>query len=219
MLFVVIVGRLAFRCGLAVALFVTLAAIAAAIILPRLHKSIYSGAIAGFATSSAELLALARRAIADTPWLGSGVGTYRLLVPTYQHFGSAPALLAALHRDLDRYRMGETGALYPCRFRGSALCLRLSRRRQARTRRFFPVRSGRRRVGDAWRSLLRFQPADHHRPDRCRDDGRARPIAERGPNQRPQMKLGRRGRRSWPTTGSHSASEYEPSGKARATKA
>lgn len=91
MLLVVIVRRLAFRSWLAAALFVTLAGIAAAIILPRLHNP-DSGAIEGFATSSAESLALARRAIADTPWLGNGVGTYRLLVPTYQDFGSAPAL-------------------------------------------------------------------------------------------------------------------------------
>jgi hypothetical protein len=91
MLFVVIVRRLAFRSWLAVVLFVTLAGIAAAIIVPRLHP--VSGAIEGFAASStAESLALAKRAIADTPWLGNGVGTYRLLVPTYQDFGSAPAL-------------------------------------------------------------------------------------------------------------------------------
>jgi hypothetical protein len=71
-------------------LFVILAAIGIGIIAQRFQDN-YSDGILGFATSaSPEAVALARRALSDTGWFGSGVGTFSSLIRVYQDFGSAP---------------------------------------------------------------------------------------------------------------------------------
>lgn len=86
---VAILRRLGFRQWPATILFLIIAGIAIAIIFPHLQGS-PTGGIVGFATfSTPEALALANRILADTPWLGNGVGTYRTLTSVYGNFGSA----------------------------------------------------------------------------------------------------------------------------------
>lgn len=71
----------------------------------------------------------------------------RLLVPTYQDFGSAPAL-ELLYRDLDRHRMGGNWRLLSLSLSQFSSLFSSLRRRQADAT-LFRVRSGRRRVSDA----------------------------------------------------------------------
>jgi hypothetical protein len=91
-IFVAIARRLEFHSWLSVALFLVLAGIAATIIIPQLRDTSQTGLAKFAASSPAEALALAARAMSGTPWLGNGVGTFRSLVPIYQDFGTVPAL-------------------------------------------------------------------------------------------------------------------------------
>ncbi|MGY4615529.1 hypothetical protein ACVWZ4_000756 [Bradyrhizobium sp. USDA 4472] len=87
---VAILRGLHFQSGPAAILFLIVAGIAVAIVLPHLQGNSARG-IAGFATfSTPETLALANRILADTPWFGTGVGTFRTLTSVYGDFGSAP---------------------------------------------------------------------------------------------------------------------------------
>ena len=90
-IFVAIFRRLEFRSWPAVLLFLIFAGMAAAVSIPRLQSTSSAG-LAGFvAPASAGSLALAERALADSPRLGSGVGTFALLAQVYRDFGAAPA--------------------------------------------------------------------------------------------------------------------------------
>ncbi|MCK1396170.1 hypothetical protein [Bradyrhizobium sp. 1] len=90
LIFVAILRRLGFQPWPSTILFLIVAGIAVAIIFPHLRGN-SAGGIAGFAIfSTAEGLALATRILADTPWLGNGVGTFRALTSVYGDFGSAP---------------------------------------------------------------------------------------------------------------------------------
>ena len=89
-LLVVVARRFALYTWSIRVLFVTLAAVAIGIVAQRFQDNVSDG-ILGFATSaSPEAVALARRALSDTSWLGSGVGTFGSLIRVYQDFGSAP---------------------------------------------------------------------------------------------------------------------------------
>jgi hypothetical protein len=71
-------------------LFLILAAIGVGLVAQRFQNNFADG-ILGCATSAApESLALARRALADSSWLGSGVGTFSSLRQVYLDFGTAP---------------------------------------------------------------------------------------------------------------------------------
>jgi hypothetical protein len=88
-LFVVVARRFALYTWSIRVLFVALAAVGVGIVAQRFQDN--SHGILGFATSaSPEALALARRALSDTSWFGSGVGTFGSLISVYQDFGSAP---------------------------------------------------------------------------------------------------------------------------------
>jgi hypothetical protein len=72
-------------------LLVILATVGIGIVAQRFNN--FADAILGFATSaSPDSLTLARRALSDSSWLGSGVGTFSLLAKVYQDFGAAPIL-------------------------------------------------------------------------------------------------------------------------------
>jgi hypothetical protein len=88
--FVVIARRFALYPSSITVLFVILAAVGIAIVAQHFQDNVSDG-ILGFSTSaSPEALALARRALSDTRWFGSGVGTFGSLIRVYQDFGSAP---------------------------------------------------------------------------------------------------------------------------------
>jgi len=71
-------------------LFLILAAIGVGLVAQRFQNNFADG-ILGCATSAApESLASARRALADSSWLGSGVGTFSSLRQVYLDFGTAP---------------------------------------------------------------------------------------------------------------------------------
>jgi hypothetical protein len=94
MLYIAIVRRLAFRPWFSGLVFAIFAAMAAAIIMQHFQGN-PSGALLRFATSAnAESLALAQRALSDSRWLGSGVGTFMSLAGIYQDFGAVPILEA-----------------------------------------------------------------------------------------------------------------------------
>ncbi|MBR0797175.1 hypothetical protein JQ615_17420 [Bradyrhizobium jicamae] len=64
-------------------------------ILVRLHAPSHPGLL-GFAVSNAhDSITLTQRALADSPSLGSGIGTFELLSRAYQDFGAAPEPTAA----------------------------------------------------------------------------------------------------------------------------
>lgn len=87
---VAVVRRLEIRSWPAVILFASIATIAVAVSIPRMEDA-SAPTIAGFATfATAESLSVAQRAMADTPWLGNGVGAFRSLEPIYRDFGAAP---------------------------------------------------------------------------------------------------------------------------------
>jgi hypothetical protein len=86
---IAVVRRVELRSWPAVILFAFIAAIAVTIAIPRLQDT-SSPTIAGFAASAtAESRSVAQRAMADTPWLGNGVGAFRALEPIYRDFGAA----------------------------------------------------------------------------------------------------------------------------------
>ena len=88
-LFVVVARRFALYTWSIRVLFVALAAVGVGIVAQRFQDN--SHGILGFAPSaSPEALALARRALSDTSWFGSGVGTFGSLISVYEDFGSAP---------------------------------------------------------------------------------------------------------------------------------
>lgn len=90
--YIAIVRRLGLRSWPSVILFAVFAVIVVAVVVPRL-KTTASTELAGLATSStAQSLALAERAMANTPRLGNGVGTFNALVPVYRDFDTAPSL-------------------------------------------------------------------------------------------------------------------------------
>jgi hypothetical protein len=69
-------------------LFAVLALAAAVIIAVRFEDNPTAIAILRFATSaSADSLSVTQRALSDIKWLGSGVGTFDMLVPIYRDFG------------------------------------------------------------------------------------------------------------------------------------
>jgi hypothetical protein len=90
--FIAIVRRLGVQSWPSVLLFLIFAGIAAAGAISRLEDTSQTGLARLAASSTAEALALAGRAMAGTPWLGNGAGTFRSLAPIYQDFGTAPAL-------------------------------------------------------------------------------------------------------------------------------
>jgi hypothetical protein len=73
-------------------LFLILAAIGIGIVAQRFQNNFSDGVLGFAASASPESLALARRALADSGWLGSGVGTFSSLIRVYQDFGAAPIL-------------------------------------------------------------------------------------------------------------------------------
>jgi hypothetical protein len=90
MLFVVVVRRFTFRPWMSGVLLVTFTALATGTAVQRFQSSPSPG-ILGFATSTpAESLALTQRALADSRWLGNGVGTFSSLAEVYQDFGTPP---------------------------------------------------------------------------------------------------------------------------------
>jgi hypothetical protein len=89
-LIVVVARRFALYTQSIGVLFLILAAIGVGLVAQRFQNNFADG-ILGCATSAApESLALARRALADSSWLGSGVGTFSSLRQVYLDFGTAP---------------------------------------------------------------------------------------------------------------------------------
>jgi hypothetical protein len=94
MLFIAIVRRFALSPWSSAILFAILVVMAVGIIIVR-SQSNPSAGILGFATSATEQsLAVAQRALSDSRWLGSGVGTFGSLAGVYQDFGSTPVFEA-----------------------------------------------------------------------------------------------------------------------------
>jgi hypothetical protein len=90
MLFIAIARRFAFSPWSSAILFSTFVVMAIGIVVVRSQGNASPG-ILGFATSTTEQsLAVAQRALSDTRWLGSGVGTFGSLAGVYQDFGTAP---------------------------------------------------------------------------------------------------------------------------------
>lgn len=83
----------------------TMTTAAAMIIIWRYDSVQAISPVLQFATaSSADAISIARRLLSDTGWLGAGAGTYAVLLPIYQDFGSsvtgAPSTASALAIEL-----------------------------------------------------------------------------------------------------------------------
>lgn len=84
--FIAIVRRLGFRPWLSAILFALLLAMAGAVAIPRLQSTPATG-LPGFVTSAdKDSIAIAERALTDSSWVGSGVGTFEILARTYRDF-------------------------------------------------------------------------------------------------------------------------------------
>ncbi len=90
LLFITVVRRNGLRAWPSLTLFVFFAGLATILLIPHLQNAPSAG-IAGFAVGDTEMLALAERALADVPWLGSGVGSFTLLTQVYRDFGATLA--------------------------------------------------------------------------------------------------------------------------------
>lgn len=90
LLFVAAARRIGLRAWPSLTLFVFFTGLTASLLIPHLQNSPSSG-IASFAAGDTAMLALAERALADVPWLGSGVGSFALLTQAYRDFGATLA--------------------------------------------------------------------------------------------------------------------------------
>jgi hypothetical protein len=88
-LFVAAVRRQGARPWTSAILFAVLVAVTGAMVLPRLQLG--PAGLLEFATLAApDSVVLAQRALSDASWVGSGVGTFKLLSRIYQGFGAKP---------------------------------------------------------------------------------------------------------------------------------
>ena len=89
LVFVAAVRRLGFGFWPSALLFLVLAAIASAMVVPR---SLSGGlGLVGFVSLPPEAVAPARHLLSDAPTWGNGLGTFRLTSRAYQEFGATPA--------------------------------------------------------------------------------------------------------------------------------
>lgn len=89
LVFIAAVRRLGFRFGLSALLFLGLAAIASAMVVP--HSLAGGLGLLGFVSLPPEALAPAKHLLSDAPTWGNGLGTFRLTSIAYQEFGAALA--------------------------------------------------------------------------------------------------------------------------------
>ncbi len=89
LLFVAVARRIGLRTWPSLTLFALFAGLATILLIPHLQNSPSAG-IVGFAAADGETLALVKRALSDTPWLGNGVGSFAFLAQVYQDYGAAP---------------------------------------------------------------------------------------------------------------------------------
>jgi len=89
LVFIAAVRRLGFRFWPSALLFLVLAAIASAMVVP--HSLSGSLGLVGFVSLPPEAVAPARHLLSDAPTWGNGLGTFRLTSRAYQEFGAALA--------------------------------------------------------------------------------------------------------------------------------
>jgi hypothetical protein len=94
MLFIAIVRRFAFSPWSSAILFSIVVVMAIGIVVVRAQGNASAGILGFAAPASGQSLAVARRALSDARWLGSGAGTFGLLAQVYQDFGAAPVFEA-----------------------------------------------------------------------------------------------------------------------------
>lgn len=93
-LFIAVTRRLGFRPWPSATMIATLIALALAIALPRFQPGPSAGLLRFVASAASDSLVLTQRALSDSPWVGSGVGTFELLSRIYQDFGVKPVPVA-----------------------------------------------------------------------------------------------------------------------------
>ncbi|WP_136626109.1 hypothetical protein [Bradyrhizobium macuxiense] len=85
--FIAAVRRLGFRSWPSAVLFAVLVAIVGALAVPRFQPG--GSSLLGLARFAPETVALAGRLLADTSWLGNGIGTFAVAARAYQDIDSA----------------------------------------------------------------------------------------------------------------------------------
>lgn len=76
---------------ISVSLFVVIAAVASTAAVTQLKNASSLRLVAFLASGNNRQTELSQRMLNDTPWLGNGVGSFRVLTPIYREFGTVPA--------------------------------------------------------------------------------------------------------------------------------
>lgn len=92
---IIVVRRLRFRPWTAAIVIATLLAVAMAIAEQHFQSGSSSGLLAFVTSAAPDSLTISQRALSDSPWMGSGVGTFKFLSRIYQDFGGEIAPVAA----------------------------------------------------------------------------------------------------------------------------